>query len=354
MRHSMRNSFDSTPSMRGPKPKAERERATSPFHFPGFGRSSSKQAKPLAAPPPPHSSKFADSSDEDEPRTSFRSRIIDSSDDEEPAAHPPARGMQRTMRTSAPAQRVAPPRQRPHSPDLSDSDDQPVSPIGAGLRLGKTRAKANGKMSSTPAQGATLAQGSLRRSGSGRGTIASPGPPGVTTTVIESPGTTRPTQSRRGSFMSILRRKKPDPDSKVHKSELESPARRDTPLERSRPELEAVRRQESYQSGPKLVKRGAYSRENSMTLASAGGANWPLRSDREKEDELGGVQRPFTADAGGGVTGAEAMGGGRPEVGRRVTSTGILNVDLSGGGGMGTPRKKKKFQALRKMFGLDE
>jgi hypothetical protein len=144
--------------------------------------------------------------------------------------------------------------------------------------------------------------------------------------------------------MSILRRKKVDPTSKVRKSDIESAARRDTPLERSRSDLQAVRRQESYQStgggrptSPKLQK-------------SNNSASWPLPPPDSSKTLEAEDERPSTADAGVVLT----NGGNeiRPDLGtRRFTATGLSAVDLTI---VTPPRKKKKFQALRKMFRLDD
>jgi hypothetical protein len=153
--------------------------------------------------------------------------------------------------------------------------------------------------------------------------------------------------------MSILRRKKADPASKVRKVDIESAARRDTPLERSRSDLQALKRGESYQSTngvrpstPKLQKRN-----NS--------GSWPLPVHDSPPKIVGGEDgRPFSADAGDGVVGGELANGKgegivRPDLEtRRFTATGLTDVDLSTVTGKG--RKKKKFQKLRNLFGLDD
>jgi serine/arginine repetitive matrix protein 2 len=176
----------------------------------------------------------------------------------------------------------------------------------------------------------------LRRSGSGRGTIASP----TMITSIAGPAK-RPNHSRRGSFMSLLRRKKPEVNNKVRKSDAESPARRDTPLERSKSDLAALRVERP--STPRLQKRHAA---------------WPLPVLATPPKIAGGEDgRPFSADDGvGGETGVNGSTAvdGRPDIGtRRFTATGLANVDV-GLNGIGAARKKKKFGALRRMFRLDE
>jgi len=141
--------------------------------------------------------------------------------------------------------------------------------------------------------------------------------------------------------MSILRRKKPDVNNKVRKSDAESPARRDTPLERSKSDLAALR--VDRPSTPRLQKRHAA---------------WPLPVQATPPKIASGEDgRPFSADDGvsgeTGVNGSTAVDG-RPDIGtRRFTATGLANVDM-GLNGIGTARKKKKFGALRRMFRLDE
>ena len=320
MRSSMRRSSDTTPSLRA--------------RVPGFGKSGgSKQNKQQV---PQRASRFADSSDEEDERPAFRSRFNDSSDEDEPISRSVV--MPRSMR----AEKVdAPVRGIPKragaedgdSSDLPDSDDEKPS---VGTKLGKKRGT-NGS-AGAPVQGKALASGSLRRSGSGRETISSP----TTMTTITGPAT-RPNHSRRGSFMSILRRKKADPSAKVRKSEAESPARRDTPLERSKSDLAALR--SDRPQTPKLQKRNGPSRTNS-------GA-WPLPVT-ESPPKIGGGEdgRPFTADTADGVLGGELTNGDRPDIGtRRFTATGLADVDING---VGKPRKKKKFGALRRIFKLDD
>ena len=349
MRQSLRGSVGATPSMRGPKPEKS-------SRIPGFGRSSS--TKPTPKPIRQRSSRFADSSDEEDMRPAFRSRFADSDSDDDDMPTPQSGGFGAgTMRTNAPIRGI--PKRRGvedgDSSDLPDSDDEkksPKLPLSPGLKLSKNRQ--NGSAATSGAQGMSLASGSLRRSGSGRETMGSP------TTAITATATPRPPNNRRGSFMNILKRKKPDPNSKVRKSDAESPARRDTPLERSKFDLQAVKRQESYASTtadrpstPKLQKKAP---------------GWPLVSDSPHKiigDEDG---RPYTAGAGDGVVSGEAgkvenrigevngvngvNGDGRPDIGTsRFTATGLGGVDLNG---VGKGRKKKKFGALRRMFRLDD
>ncbi|KAF7865449.1 hypothetical protein EAF04_006424 [Stromatinia cepivora] len=326
MRGTMRN------SLRNPNEFASR--AKSPIQIPGFGRSSS--AKPAQkSKSTQRASRFADSSDEDEPRPGFRSRFVDSSDDDEPTpivARPissrgtPLRSIPRPVGY-----------QDGDSSDLPDSDDESRPPTAKSIK----KSPQNGTRPSS--RNTALASGNLQRSGSGREMLKVVNGQG---TILASP--VGPTHAGRGSILSIFR-KKPDSNSKVRKYNGESPARRDTPLERSRSDLEAIKRQDSLSSpsSSKLLKKNP--RQNS--------GSWPLPD--EKDDivlkapfEEG---RPFSAGTGGGIVGGENKEvnlDGRPDVGnRRFTATGLSDVDIMAHGGQ---KKKKKFHALRKMFRLND
>ncbi|TVY32673.1 hypothetical protein LOCC1_G008661 [Lachnellula occidentalis] len=270
MRMSMRSSGP-TPTLRSNAPAPSR--AKSPLRL-GFGRSSSsKPSKQRNT--PKSSSRFADSSDEDDGPSAFRSRFADSDDSDGGPPLPRQSGLaSKSMRASAPLS--APVRSIPKragaedgdSSDLPDSDEE------------KTKSP-------------TLTQNGIRSTGSGRGAIGL-GPTPTTTTTVSASG--RPPNQRRGSIMSILLRKKADPMSKVRKSEAESAARRDTPLERSRSDLDAIRH---GSQSPRLQKRNPMSRENS--------SSWPLPKDT---GNLGEDRRPVTADAVG-------AGGVRPNLADR-------------------------------------
>ncbi|KAG9230835.1 hypothetical protein BJ875DRAFT_487580 [Amylocarpus encephaloides] len=337
MRNSMRSSTGSVPTLRG-----EPSRTKSPLHIPGFGRSSSKQAAVSHKPVPSRTSRFIDSSDDEDARPIFRSRFHDSSDEDEPSSLGlKPKPLPKSMRFSAPVRGI-PKRagtEDGDSSDLPDSDDEKPSQKRGMSGTGNKLVNHYGISKADPPpsnEGGALASGSLRRSGSGRGAISP---------VNTNGAVTRPGHTRRSSIMSILRRKKPDPNSKIRKSEMESPARRDTPLERSKSDLANIKGSDRPTS-PRLQKN-PMSRQNSgrfpnITRQIAGG-----------EDD-----RPFTADTADGVTGAESAEAkfNRPDWGsRRHTATGLSDVDMNGAAnGENKPRKKKKFRALRKMFRLDD
>jgi serine/arginine repetitive matrix protein 2 len=317
--------------------------AKSPIRIPGFGRASSSQP-PKGKLSRQHTSRFADSSDEEEVHPSFQSRFVDSSDDDEVPAPSGAGSVfgRGTMRANQAVRGIPrkPGVEDGDSSDLPDSDDE-VVPASPGLKLAK---RPNGSTTVITSQGPALASGSLRRSGSGRGATASP------TTPTRTLSTTR---SRGANLMAILRRRKPDPSSKVRKAEIESAARRDTPLERSKYDLQAIKRNDSYNSVGsgklKLQKRNA-------------STSWPLPPPEHPAVERHPSDvRPSTANAAEGVVGAELSNGipalngetaPPPELGaRRFTAQGVPGeLDLNGVG----KRPKKKFGMLRRIFRLDE
>ncbi|KAL2209128.1 hypothetical protein CC79DRAFT_1396062 [Sarocladium strictum] len=274
-----------------------------------FGRSNGK--KPVKT---SKASRFGDSSDEEDPRPAFSSRFADSSDEDDdgPPTRPVSRGLSRTMRNSQPAPRAPPvPRApvRSDSPDLPDSDDELTQP----------------KRGSAAAP--TKQVGSLHRSGSGRGSLAAPA---ATASNPATPGAippVRPSHSRRGSFMSSILRRKKDPGSKISRDVGESAARRDTALERSTEQLVVMR----SNSGGRLQKKGP---------------NWPFPEDEDAND-----RRPATANAS--MTSPVPVG--RPGVLQRRTMSsqiGVTGFDGASPDSPATPQKKKKFGALRKMFGI--
>ncbi|CAD6444262.1 e7901756-0c50-4210-a063-7ef9ba280b66 [Sclerotinia trifoliorum] len=322
MRSSLKNSNEST------------SRAKSPIQIPSFGRSSSTKPGQKSK-STPRASRFADSSDEDEPRPGFRSRFVDSSDDDEPTptvARPiSSRG--------TPLRSIPRPAgyQDGDSSDLPDSDDESRPPTAKSIK----KSQQNGIRPSS--RNKAQASGDLQRSGSGREMLKVVNSQGA---IATSP--VGPTHARRGSILSIFR-KKPDASSKVRKYNGESPARRDTPLERSRSDLEAIKRQDSLGNplSPKLLKKNP--KQNS--------GSWPLPGEK---DDIGlkapfEEGRPYSADTAGGVVGGEnkeVILDARPDVGnRRFTATGLSDVDIMAHAGQ---RKKKKFHALRKMFRLDD
>ncbi|KAF7546338.1 hypothetical protein G7Z17_g8515 [Cylindrodendrum hubeiense] len=319
------------------------DRSTSSLRMSGFGRSPKKTKKAKKS---RGNSRFADSSDEEDARPAFRSRFADSSDEDDAPRPNSSRGP-RTMRNKASSSAAAaamgvpqPQREDGDSPDLPDSDDDVEQP--------PTVAPGSGMMSKPAAM--------LNRSGSGRNSLRSPTLAQPANT--QEPGTPRPGHTRRGSLMSILRRKK-DGGGKISRPVSESAARRDTRLERSTEELAVIRNATSPHNS-RLQKRGP---------------NWPLpetgdthpQDDGYGEDEshdtyVNEEKRPSTA------SGTSAVKQGF--LTRRSTSQGAIGLghhdhdhDLEIRNALPEDhevshdppeQKKKKFGSLRKMFGLHD
>lgn len=297
----------------------------------GFGRSTGKKGKKG-----PGGSRFADSSDEEDGRPAFRSRFVDSSDEDDvPSPRVKSNGLPRSMRnkTSSSAAAAAmgmsqPPREQEDSSDPSDSsEDEMVQPAPAPA------------LSSAP-----IPSGAATQSPSSQVSV----PP-------------RPGHTRRGSFMSILRRKK-DSGGKISRPLSESGARRDTRLERSTEEL-AVMRNTSNQHSARLHKRG-----QNWPLGREGQDNDPFEDD-ESNTYVNEEKRPSTASGATPSLPTSPVKHGFLK--RRSTSQGALG-GLSNRGGQEAPftapddhvhdaepdvpdtQRKKKFGALRKMFGLHD
>lgn len=323
MRHSLRSGSDSSKdSKRGS------------LQFPSFGRASGKAAVKAKS----GSSRFGDSSDEEEPSSRFRSRFDDSSDDDDVRPNSSARPLSKgTLRGSATApssfKKATTPvlEEEEDFPDLPDSDGEPSMQMPSPLRSPGNATSFRPDMHHRSSSG--IGTTTLRRTGSGRETLAA----SSTAPVVAA----RPNHERRSSFMSnILRRnKKADSGAKITRAELsESAARRDTNLERSTNELRTLRG-DSRPTSPKLQKRNTFSRNDS----------WPLPDE-------GDNVRPNTSSG--------ALNGKRPEfAARRSTSLGIPGatqepnghtVDTATLDDLGPAKKKKKFGALRRMFRLDD
>ncbi|KAG9500064.1 hypothetical protein J7337_008530 [Fusarium musae] len=300
----------------------------------GFGRSSKgKKSK--------SSSRFDDSSDEDEGRPAFRSRFVDSSDEDTPSPLPKQKRVPKTMRSSASNNAAAaamgvPPARAgvQDSPDLPDSDDEEEQP--------RENAAPNGAAIAVP-------RATLNRSGSGRDAMA------PQANSVEITGG-RPGHKRRGSFMSSILRRKKDPADKISRSTSESASRRDTHLERGPERLAFIRsNSESQAHSSRLHKRGA---------------NWPLQDHQnthEEEDQFDdGSQNTYVVDEEKRPSTAGGLG---PAPSSPTTKTGFLKrrstshsqIDATNhgvsasidGSEVGTS-KKKKFGTLRRMFKLDD
>lgn len=320
MRHTLRSSSVSS-----------QERLLPAIHFPSFGKSTKSPAKRSK-----RSSRFGDSSDEDEGgATGFRSRFDDSSDDESvrPSSSYQARPLSmgtlrpstaggKDFRKSTPVPEVD-----EESPELPDSEDEMPSPFQS------PRARPNVNRAGLPRSNSeALGTTTLTRSRSGRGGF---------NTSVSMPAVSH--KERRSSLMGILRLgKRADPASKIQRSSLtESAARRDTRLERSSEQLKDIRGDNI--SSPRLQKRASVKRNESWPLGE------PFDGSMKRSNSVG--------DLLGESIAADAVE--RPTLNnRRSTSQGLVaGYDNEQGDvtvdGLGN-KKKKKFGALRRMFGLDD
>ncbi|KAI9163307.1 hypothetical protein HJFPF1_04913 [Paramyrothecium foliicola] len=317
------------------------ENNASRVRIPTFSKATGKKAKSKL-----DGSRFDDSSDEEGGTAVFNSRFADSSDeDDAPKPVAKGQGLPKTLRnkpsSSAAAAAMNVPavqRQDTNSPDLPDSDDEEfVQP-----KTRTTNGVANGKPNTT-----------IQRSGSGRGHMVAANHTAVSEVQAETP--IRPTQSRRGSFMSTILRRKKGPAGKISKGHIESAARRDTPLERSTEELSMLRT--GSNGKPRLQRRGP---------------SWPFpeeagQSNAATAAALSSNIRPSTA---GGPTGsspktnylrrrsASYNGPAAAAAAAAATPTSapaaapVLEED--GPVEAAEPHKKKKFGTLRKMFRLHD
>jgi hypothetical protein len=239
-------------------------------------------------------SRIADSDDEGKgSRRLFQSRFADSSDEDEPPSNlTPVRGIPRRKG-----------RYDGESTDLDDSSDEESK---RQVRNGATKTTTQ----MTPEELEAI--------------LSQPKKKGGLFSRLRSP--------TRGSGK----------DGKVRKSLMESPARRDTPLERSRLELAQMR--ESAAS-PKLHKR--------QRAASAYTDTWPLATGKASilAAPATDMNRPSTSD---GIAHSQDKDNGRPLFNRHGTSDSIDSRGTSAASEVviGRSGKKKRFPMLRRAFGL--
>ncbi|KAF9879437.1 hypothetical protein CkaCkLH20_02980 [Colletotrichum karsti] len=300
--------------------------STRRMRLPSFGKSSTKKTSK-----PGNKSRFGDSSDEEDAKpTGFRSRFADSSDEEDaPVREPTTQSAPKTRRASssaaAAAMNMPPPRydeKGEESPDLPDSSDDEAGPPPPVLQKPSSPRKVSG--------GRLIKSQSdcheLQRSGSGRGAVLESSMTPAMGTQIMS----RPSQQRRGSFLSVLRRKKDNDMGKISRpSQTESAARMDTKLERSPDEVAALR---SNTISPRLKQQME---------------NWPL-----VEETIDDEKRPTTSD------GSNRMDASRPSFVQRRSTNQVLTSGRHGSLDStqldATGKKKKKFGTLRRMFKLHD
>ena len=346
LRTSMRDSIDSgKPARTTLRGSMDSNRPKSPSRF-GFGKTSKPKAvdsKPISR----FSSRFGDSSDEEDGRPNLSSRFADSSDDE-PAELTPVRGIPRRI----------------DERDSTDLEDSSVENIAT-----PSKPKTNGAKApaiSKP-EGLALATGSLRAA-------SGDGPTAVMGSGLQAKKAAEKENKKR-SFFGSLGSKKRD-SSKVRKTDTENAAPRDAALERSRAETQTTlpskdgrvlgpsspradpisfqpptvasqtSTAQSSPKSPKLQRRNTPNR-----FASANDISWPLAQSP------GGTtgtadNRPRTSDGPPKPINAAA---GRPDLGTRRSTVQGEGANLAGASvPVGATGKKKRFQMLRKAFGLHD
>jgi len=346
MRRSMRDPIDfSKPatrtSLRGSSMDSNRPK--SPARF-GFGKS----PKPSPVDPKPNSrfsSRFGDSSDEDHRRPAKSSRFADSSD-EDSANLAPVRGIPRRIDEG----------------DSTDLDDSSVenAPTPSKLKTNGTKLTLD-----TKSEGQTLATGSLRVASGDRPTMAI-GSGLQAQKAVEK-------DKKKRSFFGGLGSKKRDDPPRIQKVDTKSLARRDNPLECSKPEKTLTTgapkservlgpnsptadpvaqtgrpaigpRISSAQNSPKSPK--LQRRNTPKTVPRANDNSWPLPQSPGVATSTRD-SRPRTSDGA-----AAANGAGRPDIGMRRTTLQGAPPPPAAPLAMGNTEKKKRFGMLRKAFGI--
>jgi serine/arginine repetitive matrix protein 2 len=355
-------------SMRG---SMEPERPQSPVRS-LFGRSSKPKASKAAA--PRLGRRYSDSSDE-VPRT-FNSRFADSSDeDDEPVGRPLSSSMRNSMRNSHLAPVAVPKRiEEADSTDLDSDVDK------RGKKTAPKPILVNKNKTTGQTEGSILASGSLRASFIPP--VPEPSSP-IQSADLQAALASKYKEKNKRSFFGLGRRR--NDDSKIGKANIESAARRDTALERTNLERSRIpsipvspenkgpspfdmtpvgSRANSQQ--PKLQRRVTPRRTNS--------SSWPLPENPISPDSAPAsappkpytpaintlspntstTGRPVTSD-GVAFTGATRPSmGGRQITGETFMTTRTYGTSFVGPDGVAYGRngKKKRFQGLRRAFGL--
>ncbi|KAL8806359.1 MAG: hypothetical protein Q9182_001389 [Xanthomendoza sp. 2 TL-2023] len=320
MRTSMRDSMDSGLG----------SRTKSPSRGFGFGR----KAEPKAASRKTgskFSSRFGDSSDEDEAPVKRHSRFIDSSDEEDNAGLTPVRGIPRRIDEG-------------DSTDLEDSSASPSPAI-------KARDEKPSVSTAKPLEGSALATGSLRTDQthqpaetgkkkrsffSGLGGSRKQSQPPPTTTPSPPANTFHPLEANYASPKSPSSPKSPKAATILGTSATSSP-----------------NPSQSSPKPPKLQRRNTPKRFASDSWPLPENSNTSSPAAKMKDSEK---LRPSTSD-GAGAGRSLVMGTMRPEVGgRRFTAdekpVGVNGAIGAGAGAGGKEIKKKRFPMLRKALGI--
>jgi hypothetical protein len=155
----------------------------------------------------------------------------------------------------------------------------------------------------------------------------------------------RPT-TRRGGFMSILRRKK-NPSDKITKELGESAARKDTNLERSSEELAVLRNNSLHNrdsSWPLPAEEGPGVENGTTTEQARPSTSGEPSSSKKRRSTF--LRRRSTSQG--------MVGLGHPEVDNNELVPEIPDGFATIDSAQSQPQRKKKFGALRKMFGIHD
>ena len=338
MRTSMRDSaYLGKPARTSLRGSVDSKRPKSPSRF-GFGKASKSTAAD-SKPSSRFSSRFDDSSDEEDARPNLRSRFADSSDDE-PVDFTPVRGIPRRIDEG----------------DSTDLEDSSVENVAT-----PSKPKVNGAKgpATTKPEGLALATGSLRAA-SGDAPTAGMG------SGLQAKKAAEKENKKRSFFGSLGSKKRVSPsvggaDTALERSKAGTqatiPSKGGRVFGPSSPKADPLSLQPptvasqtstapSSPKSPKLQRRNTPKR-----LASANDISWPL------EQSPGGAtntadNRPRTSDGQPKPTNNAA---GRPDLGTRRSGVQDGGANVAGAaipaGGTG---KKKKFPMLRKAFGLHD
>lgn len=330
--------------------------------------STNKKAPPRgkftkAPPKAKGATRFTNSDDEDEPRSQvFRSRFADSSDEEGGSnnAMRPVRGIPR--------------RQGAHDGDSTDLEDSSEED-----RQQQAQAQAQRLLVIPPRGNARTPRSRDENAPNMSGMAAVARQRGMSQKELEA----FLMQPKKQSFLTRIGLKKPKNDNRVYKADVESPSRRDTPLERSRLEREQLR--EPYAMGSSYtatVEAGLPSSpsgklQKKSKRHTVGGDSWPLRQEEQPAPTTTPASEQFQSapssplrtekppPVNGEGNGTIAVNGETPvkEAGpsqtdpelndassefTTVTDPGpaARDVVIAGSG------RKKRFPMLRKAFGL--
>ena len=304
-------------SMRDPVESSTSRPSKSPNRPLGFGKGS-KPKSTAAKSSSRFSSRFGDSSDEEDAPKAFGSRFADSSDEDEPAKIPtnltPVRGIPRRIDEG-------------DSTDLEDSSEEASPPVA-------TTKPASAKP--TKSEGVALASGSLRGNGHSREVSkTSELINGSNSRVVEK-------DKKKRSFFGSLGRRREDP---VATNTDVSGSPRQDPLALQTKAVQVIAPGSPVQASPKspkLQRRNTPKRFQSFQTQANIDA-WPLPQSPATTNNTS--SRPNTSDgAVGNVAGSRPA----PGVRRSTLENGANGVVLGKSG------KKKRFPLLRKAFGLHD